>query len=250
MNPYADVVEETKRIIEQASQRGITIRLLGGLAVKFHCPSAMHRALERHYPDIDFVITRAYSKEIPKFMTYLGYEPNEKFNILNGEFRMLFYDQTSKRQIDIFMQDFHMCHRVPISRRLTVEEITIPLAELLLTKLQIVQLNEKDLLDIMALLLDHPLGEKDVETINLKVIANLTSQDWGLYKTTSLSLQKTIDFVDTRDMKGEEKKIIRSRTQELQRAIEQSPKSVKWKLRAAIGEKIQWYDLPEEVARG
>ncbi|GFP28002.1 hypothetical protein HKBW3S43_00257 [Candidatus Hakubella thermalkaliphila] len=250
MNPYADVVEETKRIIEQASQRGMTIRLLGGLAVKFHCPSAEHRALERHYPDIDFMITRVYSKEIPKLMAYLGYEPNEKFNILNGEFRMLFYDQTNNRQIDIFMQDFHMCHTIPISRRLKVEEITVPLAELLLTKLQIVQLNEKDLLDIMALLLDHPLGEGDAETINSKVITDLTSQDWGLYKTVCLSLQKTIDFVDTRDMKGEEKKIIRSRAQELQRAIEQAPKSVKWKLRAAIGEKIQWYDLPEEVARG
>ncbi|WP_246273188.1 amino acid permease [Candidatus Hakubella thermalkaliphila] len=102
----------------------------------------------------------------------------------------------------------------------------------------------------MALLLDHPLGEGDAETINSKVITDLTSQAWGLYKTVCLSLQKTIDFVDTRDMKGEEKKIIRSRAQELQRAIEQAPKSVKWKLRAAIGEKIQWYDLPEEVARG
>ncbi len=143
-----------------------------------------------------------------------------------------------------------MCHRLPIAARLDQESLTVPLAELLLTKLQIVHLNEKDLRDSCALLLDHPLGEGDQETINLARITQLCAEDWGLWKTTNLSLDKVQDFCDAYDLDAGEKLTIIERVGLLRQALDQAPKSLRWKLRATVGERVQWYELPEEVQRG
>src|SRR5262245_27125179 len=162
-----DIEQEARRIIDAGQAQGLLLRLLGGLAIRMHSPSASHRALARSYPDIDFVAPARRSQAIETLLADLGYEPNKSFNLYNGASRLLFYDRAHSRQIDVFVGQFEMCHRLPIAERLDREPLTIPLAELLLTKLQIVHMNEKDVRDVCALLLDHPLGEDDHETINL-----------------------------------------------------------------------------------
>lgn len=180
----------------------------------------------------------------------LGYAPNKTFNLFNGDSRLLFYDNAHGRQIDVFVGGFQMCHRLPITERLSREPLTLPLAELLLTKLQIVQLNEKDVRDICALILDHPFGENDAETINLPRVAQICAEDWGLWKTVTLSLKQAQDFGDAYDLAPEAKATIVQRLDLLRHALDDVPKSLKWKMRAALGEKVQWYELPEEVRRG
>src|SRR5262245_6480641 len=202
---HDDIEQEARRIAAAGQAQGLLLRLLGGLAVRLHAPSASHRALARSYPDIDFVTQARRSHAVEKLITELGYEPNKNFNLLNGDSRLLFYDKSRGRQIDMFVGQFEMCHRLPIANRLDKDPLTIPLAELLLTKLQIVHMNEKDVRDICALLLDHPLGEHDQETINLPCIARLCAEDWGLWKTVSLSLDKVRDFCDAYDLKASEK---------------------------------------------
>jgi|SRR5579859_1928935 len=245
-----DALDEARRIIEAGAEQKLTLRLLGGLAIKMHSPSANHRALVRTYPDLDFAFAGRASYKIEALMPPLGYAANQSFNLFNGAHRLLFFDDENQRQIDVFVGSFHMCHDLPITQRISVEPLTLPLAELVLTKLQIVQINEKDIRDICALLLDHPFGEGDQETINLKRVAGLCANDWGLWKTVNVNLVKVQDFSDAYDLAAAGKLTIAERLTVLKLALDETPKSLLWKARAAVGEKVKWYDLPEEVKRG
>jgi hypothetical protein len=244
--------DEMYRLIDEAQKEGIFLRLVGGLAVKAHCTRAPHRALARAYPDIDFVTDKAGSLRLEAFLRPRGYTPNKTFNTLNGDRRQLYYDEGRGRQIDVFIGDFSMCHKLPLSGRLRVEPLTIPLAELFLTKAQIVQLNRKDVLDLLALLLDHEVGPSDDESINTAVIADLCAKDWGLYTTLNLTIGKLRDFMArgeaellTEDLKQE----INGKLDTLQAAVEAAPKPLAWKMRARVGTRMPWYEEVEEVRR-
>lgn len=248
--PLQNIHDEALRIVQTAQQQGITLRLLGGLAVRLHSPSANHRSLARPYPDIDFATPNKQASKIEKVFDALGYVPNKNFNLFNGDVRLLFYDQENHRQIDIFVAQFMMCHKIPITERMSLEPLTIPLAELLLTKLQIFEMNEKDIRDVCALLLDHPVGDNDAETINVNRIVHLTSDDWGLWKTSTLSLAKVKRYVLTTEMEQAQHDTLNTRLNTLEVALQTSPKSMRWKMRDRVGDKVKWYELPEEVRRG
>lgn len=248
--PLQNIQDEALRIVQTAQQQGITLRLLGGLAVRLHSPSANHRSLARPYPDIDFATPQKQASKIEKLFGELGYIPNKNFNLFNGDVRLLFYDEENHRQIDIFVAQFMMCHKIPITERASLDTLTIPLAELMLTKLQIFEMNEKDIRDVCALLLDHPIGENDDETINVLRIMQLTSDDWGLWKTSMLSIGKVKRYLQTVEMDSDEHDTLRARLGGLEAAMQTSPKSMKWKMRDRVGEKMKWYELPEEVRRG
>ncbi len=248
--PLQNIQDEALRVVQTAQQQGITLRLLGGLAVRLHSPSATHRSLTRPYPDIDFATLNKQAGKIGKLFADLGYTPNKNFNLFNGDVRLLFYDDEHRRQVDIFVAQFVMCHKIPITERMALDSPTIPLAELLLTKLQIFEMNEKDIRDVCALLLDHPIGESDAETINVNHIMQLTSDDWGLWKTSILSIAKVKRYLETVEMAKAEHDTLRARLGGLEAAMQSSPKSMRWKMRDRVGEKVKWYELPEEVRRG
>jgi hypothetical protein len=245
-----DIQEEALRIMKEGDAQGTLLRLLGGLAIRLHSPSASHRALSRSYPDLDFATPVRRSQAVEMLITRLGYEPNKTFNLLNGDGRLLFYDQPRGRQIDVFVGRFEMCHRLPITERLSLDPMTLPLAELLLTKLQIVQMNEKDIRDICAVMIDHPLGDGDEEMINLPRVAQICAEDWGLWKTVTLSLKKVQDSLNTYSLEPEARANLEQRLGTLRQALDDAPKPLRWKMRARIGEKMPWYELPEEVRRG
>lgn len=251
MSNIAKLQEDARRIVERAAEQGLVLRLLGGLAVRVHSSSAQHRSLERAYPDLDFMLAERRAGDLEALLREMGYAPNESFNLLNGDRRLLFYEDGGDRQIDIFVNRFHMCHAIPIPvERLQQEPLTLPLAELLLTKMQIVQMNEKDVRDLCALILDHPFGESDEETFRLSTVAEICARDWGLWKTVMISARKVRQFADAYELSGGQKMTIVERLEVLTRALQEAPKSLKWKARDRIGERVQWYDLPEEVERG
>lgn len=252
MSTLASLEEEMYRLIGEAQGEGILLRLVGGLAVKVHCDRAPHRSLSRAYPDIDFVTDKAGSLRLEAFLRPRGYTPNKTFNTLNGDHRQLYYDEERGRQIDIFIGDFSMCHKLPLAARLQVEPLTVPLAELFLTKAQIVQLNRKDVLDLLALLLDHDVGPADKETINTAVIADLCAKDWGLYTTLNMTIEKLREFMArgeaellTEDLKLQ----INDKLTSIQTAVEAAPKPLAWKVRARVGTRVPWYEEVEEVRR-
>jgi hypothetical protein len=251
MTPLPDLEDEMMRLVSEAQERDIFLRVLGGLAIKVHSPHANHRSLERKYPDIDFVTDKSSAKKLLDFLPEMGYTPNKTFNTLSGDRRQLWYDETHGRQIDIFIGDFTMCHTLPLADRLDVEPLTLPLAELFLSKAQIVELNRKDVLDLLALLLDHEAGSGDHETINVDLIADLCAKDWGLYTTVSMTIQKLHDFLDEEqvELSAEEAKTIKRRLVAIDKAMDAAPKTMTWKMRAKIGTRVRWYEEVEEVQR-
>ncbi len=247
---HSDIEKEARRILEAAEAKGIVLRLLGGLAVKLSSPSASHRALTRKYPDIDFAGYRKQGRTIKELFVELGYEPNQRFNALHGDKRLLFYDNKNGRQVDIFLDVFEMCHKFDFKGRLDLVKQTIPIADLLITKLQIVQINEKDVRDIFCIVKDHELvGGGSSQGIDVDHIIKLCSEDWGLYKTVTTNLNKLLLFVDDYEFSSADKALIRGCIRKILDLIEKAPKSTRWKMRATVGEKVRWYELPEEAVR-
>lgn len=251
MSTLPDLEAEMHRLVSEAQKQSIFLRVLGGLAIKVHSPHASHRSLERKYPDIDFVTDKSSAKKLLDFLPEMGYTPNKTFNTLSGDRRQLWYDEAQGRQIDIFIGDFTMCHTLPLADRLEVEPLTLPLAELFLSKAQIVELNRKDVLDLLALLLDHEAGPGDEETINTDLIAGLCARDWGLYTTVSMTLQKLRDVLEEGQIElGEEEALtVKRRLVAIEKAMDEAPKTMAWKMRARVGTRVRWYEEVEEVQR-
>jgi hypothetical protein len=238
--------DEAKRIIEAARQKKITLKLFGGVSFFFRCPSAKHRALQRNYVDIDFMGHAKQSKEIKQLFEELGYVPRDRFNAMQGYRRLIFNDIEHQRRVDIFLDVFEMCHKFNFKDRLEVDEYTISLADMLATKLQIVEINQKDLKDVGGMFMDHDVGNEDSpEVINGAYLAKLCSDDWGIYKTFVMNLDRVTGMINEYGLEENEKKVVGERAARLKKIIEDAPKSFRWKMRARVGDKVQWYELPE-----
>lgn len=245
-----DNLEKALKIIVEGEKKGATIRLIGGLAIYYHSPTAANKEFARTYGDIDFFGLSSQTKIIKNVMESLGYTPHERFNALHGERRLLYYDESNGSRIDFLLDYFEMCHKIDLRDRLKIDKVTIPLADLLLTKLQIVELNEKDIKDIMVLLIDHELSDKDEDDhINVKYIARLCSNDWGLEKTIKITFDKVLEWAKQTTISEHHRNIIISKIDKIRSAIDAEPKSLKWKMRAKVGDKVRWYEIPEEPLR-
>ncbi len=240
------LLDRAQEAISATNERGVSLRLLGGLAVKTVCPSAAKLTLPAERLDIDFAVYGAQRREVSEVMESLGYEPHRRFNALQGKSRLKFSEpEDGGIEIDMFVDALHMCHKLEFAGRLELHDSTLPMADLLLSKLQIVEMDEKDLRDIYAIVYDHELGEAgDPEKIDSDFVSTLCGDDWGWYKTVTMNIDKSIELVDG-FLAGEEKDVYVSRARELSALIEAAPKSLRWQARARIGEARRWYDLPE-----
>jgi hypothetical protein len=245
-----DVVAEARRLVERAERDGLPLRLLGGVAVRLRCRGELPKGLERGYGDLDWVTARGGSGAAQKFFEAAGYAPESRFNALHGRDRLLFFDHPHGRQVDVFVGTFRMSHEIPFDDRLTLEPATLPLAELLVTKLQIYEINRKDVGDALTIVGDHPMGDSDGDVLNAQRIAELCSADWGLWRTFTGNVAKCLDMVEEFDLPADRAEHVKQSLSELQARIEKEPKSRKWRLRARIGDRKRWYELPEEVTGG
>ena len=246
----ADMVEEAVRVAKEAERQDLALRLLGGVAIKVRAKDGLQPAFEREYADLDWIAKKGKSSQVQKFFESLGYVPQTRFNALYGRERLLYFDEHNDRQVDVLIGKFRMSQEIPFGDRMTLEPLTVPLAELLLTKLQIIELNEKDVGDALALLHDHPVEEKDGEAINAAHIAKLCASDWGLWRTFAANLKALDAHLGRYELSEEGKERITERVEALLERIEEEPKSFGWKMRAKIGDRKRWYELPEEVEGG
>jgi hypothetical protein len=220
----------------------VPLRLLGGVAVRLRS-AGLPPALQREYKDLDFVTTKKGSGDTQALLKSLGYDPQVGFNAMNARERLLFFDDAHDRQVDVFVSSFRMCHEIPLERRLDAQADTVPLAELVLTKLQIVELNEKDVRDAVALFVEHDVTDHDAG-INGSRIAELCGDDWGLWRTITRNLDSVRDHLPNYDVDRDR---AAASLAALQERIEVAPKSRGWRLRDKVGERKRWYELPEEV---
>ena len=259
MGKYGEIVEdfyeERTRIINALTEdenQHIIMRLIGALAFRTHCPQYgyIQDKLGRQFTDFDFASYPRFVKDIRRVLTELGYEEDKQVTQLFGDRRMLFHDPAFSRHIDVFFNTLDFCHVVNFVGRLEAEAFTLPLAELLLEKMQIVQINEKDLIDSIMLLREHPIGDQDQETVNALVIARILGNDWGFWRTVTGNLKVLDETLDHyHGLSQEDRTTVRGRIGELEGRIESQPKTLMWKARAKIGERVKWYKDVEELQR-
>lgn len=245
-----DIVERGLGIVDECERRGVVVRLLGGVAVYLLVSDIYSNVpfLSRTPKDIDLAAHGKDSGALTKTLTELGFEPDKMFNALHGYERLRFTDKLTGARVDVFLDVFRESHVISLKDRLELFKPTIPPSDLLLTKLQIWRISERDVKDIVAMLIKFKLSDRDsLNEIDAGRIVGLTSGDWGLYKTTMINLSRVIEYVNSvPELSGIKAEVAR-KVSELSQAIEKAPKSIKWRLRSIIGERVRWYEEPEEV---
>lgn len=241
---------ELKDILKASDDAGILMRVIGSLAFQMHCPTFgyLQAAMGRAYTDIDFGAYGKQNKQITEMMTKLGYLDNREVFIASEGERAIFDKPGTGLHVDVFYEKLDFCHAIYWKDRLEVDSPTIPLTELLLEKMQIVQINEKDIIDTIMLLLEHPLGEIDKETINIKLAAQLCANEWGLWRTTSMNLEKVKQLAQHfTQLTPEQKTKVESQVNEILARLNKEPKSLAWKIRDRVGDRVKWYKDVDEV---
>lgn len=243
---------EALRIVEASKSAKVVLRLLGALAFNIHCKRFGHlqHLLGRTFTDIDFASYGRYRDPVVKLITSLGYEEDFMVTRLYGGRRILFHYKVNGRSCDVFLDKLEFSHDIPFNQRLEADYPTVPLAELLLEKMQIVKLNEKDVIDTIMLLREHQVGDTDDETINAQRISFLCAQEWGLSRTVTGNLKRVVDLAaEYKQLTEEDLSDITRKVNRLLERIENEPKTLSWKLRSRIGESKKWYRDVDEYVR-
>jgi hypothetical protein len=239
-----DVVQE---ILGDAERSGVAMRALGGVAVQLRCRSAQAGGpLWRECGDIDLATTRRSSVAVKEVLRAYGYVPATRFNALHGRTRLLF-EAPDGHHADVFVDTFSMCHVLDLRGRLGVDAQTLSLADLLLTKLQIAELNRKDVSDAAALLLDHDLSDDD-SGINVPYVESVLCGDWGWWRTVSTNLARLLHHVMELGLEDADRQRVEEQAGRLLERVEAAPKTTRWRLRARIGERMPWREDPDEIA--
>jgi hypothetical protein len=155
------MLREATRLVTEAAAAGLALRVIGGLAIYARASEATRRLLGRDYVDLDLVGHRAESRRLRDWLEQRGYRPDAPFNAAHGAERLMYFASDDSFHVDVFLDRFRMSHTLDFRDRLAVEDVTVPAAELLLSKLQIAELNLKDARDTAMLLLDHAIAEDD-----------------------------------------------------------------------------------------
>lgn len=247
-----DALEEAVRLVRASEGLGFPVRLMGGLAFHARVPDWTAR-INRSGRDIDLTIRSRDTKHFSAFLESEGYAADRHYNAAFGHKQLYFADPVYRRPVDVLVDRLEMCHTFEFANRLTVDELTLPLAELLLSKLQIVKINRKDILDALILLQEFPLEASDSGAINRDVILAHTSVDWGWWRTVTQNLD-TMDKFIADGLAGDDLRTGHSprfdpaaQLETLRGVIERAPKSLRWKVRSVVGDRVSWYETPEEI---
>jgi hypothetical protein len=242
----AGAVPEAVRLLDAAEHRAVLLRALGGVAVALRIGS--ESPFQREPQDLDFATHRRHRGAVEQLLVDEGYAADQEFNVQAGHRRLLFHDPARNRQVDVFIDSFDMCHVIPMGDRLTVEPRTLPMAELLLTKLQIVELNDKDIGDACALLLAAEVAPDDGwAQISATRVAQMCAGDWGLWRTVDMSLDRVVSRLTALGLTVEQTGRVEGNVGALRAAMDAAPKTVRWRARARVGDRVRWYGQPEEV---
>jgi hypothetical protein len=254
-----DPLPEALTLARGALEAGLGLKLLGGLAVRVICPDFPPRL--RRDQDIDFACLSKGRKDVTAYLERSGCTGDRRFNNLNGD-RQMYFTAPSGRPIDVMVDRLSMCHTLDFRPSFGRLPLTVDVIDVLLSKLQIVELNEKDVRDILQVLGAIPVGDGGQgrgrhaaspgdggPAIDTERFAKLLGADWGWWRTVTKNLAKLPGLVAERPEIAPPSPPFDpvEQSQRLLQIAESAPKSVKWKLRANIGERVRWYELPEEV---
>jgi hypothetical protein len=246
----ADTYEAALAAVEAANREGVPLKLLGGQAVRYLTPGFPPRV--RSGQDMDFASVSSAKKPVMDLLGELGFEGDKRFNTMHGHKQMYFVSPASGTAVDVIMDQLQMCHVLEFKDRISRMPFTLDVTDLLLSKLQVVEQNEKDVQDIVYLLASHEVREGDEPgAIGLDRIGRVVADDWGWWRTTTGNLDRIVELV-----RGDLARLVPpnapfdpvEQAAAVRRHADAVPKSLRWKIRSRVGERVQWYELPEEVA--
>jgi hypothetical protein len=244
------LAEEGPRLVRVAGDAGLVLRLFGGVAIWHRSAAATRAALGRDYADLDFVAHRKGSRELRALLEREGYAPERTFNAAHGDRRLLYHAPDGSFHIDVFLDRFEMSHTLEFTNRLALEEPALPAADLLLAKLQVAEINRKDLTDAAMLLLDHELGDGDGPgRLGGRRLEEACGGDWGLFTTVTDNLATLDELAPSLPLTPERIDALTARSAGLRGRLEEAPKTRAWRMRAKVGRRRRWYEVPEEVHR-
>jgi hypothetical protein len=233
-----ELIGRATELLTRATERGVAARMFGGVAVAMVLGERLPEACRRLPGDLDIAAPKGARRELTQVLVEGGFAADRPFNALHGAERMLFEDRDGLK-VDVVLERFRMCHVIPLEEAFTTAGRTLPPSLLLLTKLQIFELTEKDRLDAISLLAGCDPAELGVETVGCHCGA-----DWGLWRTVTGSLEAVA--AGTPRLTREEHGRLQDNVGELRGAMERAPKSMRWRARARVGDRARWYELPEE----
>jgi len=246
-------VEIAKTLAQSSRERGVVLRVVGAIAFVMHCPSfcRLLEQMQRQITDVDLVGYARQEKQILAVLRDLGYQFEDFREMMRAGLesnRRMFRDPRHDAKVDVFLDRMEFCHTIDLRDRLEIDFPTISVSDLLLEKMQIVEINEKDIKDTIVLLREHGIGDVDSEAVNGGYVGGLLSDDWGFYYTVTTNLRKVRDFLPKYEMLSiEDRNDVAVKVQRLLQSIEDGPKSLKWKMRAKVGTKRIWYQRVEEI---
>ena len=253
---WAELSAEAVRIVSEAGDAGVTLRVMGSAGIRLHCnaPGGVMDLLGRPAKDIDFVVPQKQRKGMRRYLESRGYVIDRDLLIAMEGTRYSFRHAESGTDLDVFVERLNFCHTIEIRSRLHKHPITLPVEELMLAKLQIIEMTMTDVMDVGVILATHQVtdGCEDPEAIDGTHIAKLLAGDWGFHHTATRNLRRIAGLVGDSasiDIGTRENAQVRDGVQRLLAAIDAEPKSTRWRMRAKIGERKQWWqDVDEKEA--
>jgi hypothetical protein len=251
--PADDPLPEAIALAKGAADAGLGLKLLGGLAVRVLCPEFPPRL--RAGQDMDFACMSKGRKNVVAYLEKSGCQPDRRFNNLNGD-RQMYFNAPSGRPIDVMVDRLTMCHTLDFRPAFGNLPLTVDAVDVLLSKLQIVELNEKDARDTLHLLSGVPVSGNpavdssgDGASIDSDRFGKVLGADWGWWRTVTGNLKKLPALANEHPelLPPDPPYDAIAQAAYLLELAESAPKGVKWKLRANVGDRVRWYELPEEV---
>lgn len=250
---HTSYVRRAIELAELADKQGVQLRILGALSVLIHCPQhrQLMQQLARELTDIDFVGLSSQEKEIEEFFRTQGYlvkGGGVTMELWTGR-RIFRHADPREPSVDVFFDCLDFCHKVDFTQRLQLDMPTITMTDLLLEKLQIVEINEKDLKDIIVVLLEHELGDRDEpELVNARYVARRLAEEWGFYYTSERNLDKVRRYAQGYPALSEaQRQRVNAQVDALWMICGAEPKGLAWRVRARVGPRVKWYkDVAEE----
>lgn len=243
---WDEVTAQAVGIVAGAEEAGVTLRVLGSAGIRLHCavPGPLMDALDRPVKDIDLLVPEKQRKPMRRYLESLGYVTDRDLLIAMEGTRYCFKHPDGGAELDVFVEKLNFCHPVEVRSRLHLHPVTLPIEELLLAKLQIVELTTTDVMDLGVILATHDIGSAgDTEVVDAGHIASLFAKDWGFHHTATKNLRRIAELT------GERHANVPERVDRLLAAIDAEPKSLAWRMRDKVGERKQWWqDVDEKEA--
>ena len=254
--PTQVFLDEGRRLVEEATKRGVPIRLLGGVAIRMHCVELLDFAKklqrlgegQQEYTDLDFMSYAKYRNKMKDFFNEMGYDKRPTTMSSAATQRQIYFHPKGWFTVDVFFDKLLAAnHPLDFRNRLELDAPTVTPTDLLLEKLQIVFPSEKDVKDSILIFRAHEISESEENNrINAKAVSELLAADWGFWYTVTTNLNGLKAYVAEFELIDEsEKKDVTAKIDAVFNTIEKVPKTSGWKMRSMMGTKKKWYNPVE-----